>query len=166
MNDVIPSRATLEQEQVDGLPGVVAKVRWFEGVAVGGFFSGMLMALPAVLLTSGPWMMGLALVPVLVILYWTLTGIINRTTIVYGKRLTVRHGPLPLMGTLDVPSDHVTAFELREWRARHSRGGSSHWEALAIVDGTPHLLLPGVQAHAENKWLVDVCQRALAARKP
>ena len=41
----------------------------------------------------------------------------------------------------------------------------SDWQAVAIVGGTPHRLLQGVSAHAENHWLVGVCQRALVARK-
>lgn len=88
--------------------------RWFSSqhVVLAVFavaWNGFLLAWFGIAYTQGEWVMALMgsvhLLVGLVVAYGTLAGFLNRTTVQLAPgRLTVRHGPVPWPGSVDVPA--------------------------------------------------------------
>lgn len=74
------------------------------------------------------------------ITYMTIAGFVNRTTfIVHRGLLSVRHGPLPWRGNLDVPTDGLAQLFCTEKISRGKNGTTVRYDVEAVLKDGRHL---------------------------
>lgn len=92
--------------------------------------------------------------------YFVLAGFLNSTVIrVADGVLSVRHGPVPWRGNLDLPIDGIEQIYCQNKlsTSRHDNGHTStsmSYEVHAVVAGQKRMLLSGLQA-ADQAWFVE-----------
>lgn len=69
--------------------------------------------------------------------YWTIAGFVNRTEIVVdGRELSVRHRPMPWIGTLRMPVDQIDQFYCKQRISRSNNNGTSvSYQLYALEKG-------------------------------
>jgi len=157
-----PSGISSREEDGD----ITIVVSWFQGMGIAGLLGALVMALPsAVFFVGGEEViiaLGLAL-PALLLLWWSLAATLNRTTITFGKELSSGHGPIPWPHGFRASIDRVQRVELRERRfVRHGRVVRVQYDSVAIVDGAPHRLAPGIMDRARHEYIVTAIASRLA----
>lgn len=78
--------------------------------------------------------------------YWTLATFVNRTTIRLGRTFSVRHGPLPWRGNLEVDIARIDRFDVQPFawfyhNGRFRRVGQAC--LVRLTGGLIHGFLPG-----------------------
>lgn len=138
-------------------------VRWFQPIVILFFVMILFMAVPPVILMIGGESAGMVgLIPIGLLLYWNVAQVVNRTDIVIGRTLAVRHGPLPWFGQADVPLDRVTGVELHTVVRR--RGGGRRMDAVAVAYGDRIRLAPG-RTNEVIDWVARTVKQELDARR-
>ncbi len=166
-----PPGVTVEEtESSDGSRLLVVRVAWFQAMGVVGLLASLVMALPAVVLGLGGEDAGMALiaaVPAALLLYWSLATVLNRATITLTDRwLTVRSGPIPWPHGFEAGIDRIERVELREIRAvRRGRTYVRGYDSVAIVNGLPQRLAPGVTDRARHTFVVETLTAAIAKHR-
>ena len=95
--------------------------------------------------------------------YYTLTGLMNRTTIeVSRNRLTIRHGPLPWPGNMDVPGRQFTQIYGVE-NSRTNKGTTTYTYDLIALDreGRTTKLITGLTDKEQVLYLEQTLERRL-----
>ncbi len=138
-------------------------------------------------LPAAPWSGGfprlLSLVPLAFLIiglvggYMALAGVVNKTVIRLGRRLSIRHGPLPWPGnrTIDaarIRQLYVVRRERYRWHRIHDHRHDLHtlrepvlvtWFALRAVldDGTSLTLIDRIDDEEEAAWLERAIEQRL-----
>lgn len=92
--------------------------------------------------------------------YFVLAGLLNSTVIrVADGMVSVRHGPIPWLGNLDVPIDGIEQLYCQnKLRTKHDENGhattSMHYEVHAVIDGQKKKLLSGLH-EADHALFVE-----------
>ncbi len=146
---------------------LVLVVPWFQWFGVFALLCAIVMALPAAIFWIGGEEPGIALMlslPPLGALYWSLAVLFNKTTITWSARwLTVKHGPLPWPHGFEAAVDRidrVTVLPIR--RVRRGRVVATRHDAVAIVAGVSHRLVPGVSDRDRLHFVAETLGDALA----
>ena len=99
--------------------------------------------------------------------YFVLAGFLNSTVIrVFDGTLSVRHGPLPWRGNLDLPSDEIEQIYCQN-KFRTSRNEDGHtsssmqYEVHAIVAGQKRKLLGGLHEADHALFIEQTLERFL-----
>jgi hypothetical protein len=95
--------------------------------------------------------------------YYTLTGLVNRTRVeVSRNELTIRHGPLPWRGNLDLPGRQLTQLYGEEI-ASTNKGTTTYTYNLLAVDRTGRkvTLLTGLTEKDQVLYLEQTLERRL-----
>lgn len=125
------------------------------------FFYGIIFAV------DGPWM--IKLFPLLhvaagvFITYLTVAGFLNRTTFrVERDHLTVRHGPVPWRGNLDVSTTALEQIFCTEHVSRGRNGTSVRYGVEAVLKDGRHLkLATGLDAREQALFIEQTLEKHL-----
>jgi hypothetical protein len=95
--------------------------------------------------------------------YYTLTRLVNRTTIeVSRNQLTIRHGPLPWPGNLDVPGSHFTQLYGEEITTKNKGTTTYTYNLIALDrDGRKVKLISGLPEKDQVLYLEQTLERRL-----
>lgn len=127
--------------------------RWFSWVYIFLLFfcvvwNGMLAFFYSIMFAAGGGLSLLMLFPLLhvaagvFITYLTIAGFVNRTTFrVERGHLSVRHGPLPWRGNLDVPTESLEQLFCTEQVSRGRNGTTIRYSVEAVLKDGKHLKL-------------------------
>lgn len=99
--------------------------------------------------------------------YFVLAGLLNSTIIrIADGLLSVRHGPLPWLGNLEVPTDGIEQIYCQnKLRTRRDENGYAstpmHYEVHAVISGQKRKLLGGLQAPDHALFVEQTLERFL-----
>lgn len=147
--------------------------RWFSWVYIFlllfcAVWDGMLIFFYGVIFAAGTptWV---ALFPVLhvaagvFITYFTIAGLVNRTTFTIERdRLSVRHGPLPWRGNVDVSTDALAQLYCTEQEIRGRNGVTLRYGVDAALRDGGHLkLASGLDAREQALYIEQGIEKHL-----
>jgi hypothetical protein len=147
--------------------------RWFSWVYIFLLFfclmwNGMLISFYGILFAAGSPPM-LLLFPSLHVMagafitYFTLAGFVNRTTFtIEADHLTVRHGPLPWRGNVDVSTASLTQLFCTEQVSRSRNGTTVRYGVDAVLKDGRHLkLASGLDAREQALYIEQSIEKHL-----
>ncbi len=166
----LPSKFEVDDRGYDGMR---VSWRWFSPKHIGALVfciawdSFLLFWYGIALTADAPWIMivfPIAHVAVGVgMTYATLAGFVNRTDVEVSRaRLSIRHGPIPWLGNLDVSGRELTQLYSTEEINRGKNGTTTTYTLNAIDrSGVKRKLLKGLTEIEQVLWLEQALERHL-----
>lgn len=88
------------------------------------------------------------------IAWWAIAGLLNTTVLsVDAMHLTVRHGPVPWPGNLDLRTSEIQQLYAKQKVSRTKNGVNITYELRAIVGGQDKLVVRGLTEDLQALWL-------------